>query len=92
LQCKAITSARLMKDKVDAAILAQLLRADLLPEAWIAPSQGPPSGRGPSGLLTTQPAARGAQTGGHSAGGASARGLVNGYGEVEFPRLQLKHD
>ncbi|HUZ52888.1 MAG TPA: transposase [Streptosporangiaceae bacterium] len=25
------------EDKVDAAILAQLLRADLLPEAWIAP-------------------------------------------------------
>ncbi len=36
LRCKAITSARL-KNKVDAAILAQLLRADLLPEAWIAP-------------------------------------------------------
>jgi len=27
----------LKNDKVDAAILAQLLRADLLPEAWIAP-------------------------------------------------------
>jgi hypothetical protein len=26
------------EDKVDAAILAQLLRADLLPEAWIAPA------------------------------------------------------
>jgi transposase len=26
-------------DKVDAAILAQLLRADLLPEAWIAPPE-----------------------------------------------------
>src|SRR5690242_19831003 len=36
-RCKAITSARLKNDKVDAAILAQLLRADLLPEAWIAP-------------------------------------------------------
>src|SRR5437764_12360540 len=36
-QCKAIASARLKNDKVDAAILAQLLRADLLPEAWIAP-------------------------------------------------------
>jgi transposase len=36
LQCKAIASARL-KNEVDAAILAQLLRADLLPEAWIAP-------------------------------------------------------
>jgi len=37
LRCKAIASARLKNDKVDAAILAQLLRADLLPEAWIAP-------------------------------------------------------
>src|SRR4029077_18251626 len=37
LQCKAIASARLKNDKVDAAILAQLLRADLLPEAWLAP-------------------------------------------------------
>jgi hypothetical protein len=34
LRCKAIASARLKNDKVDAAILAQLLRADLLPEAW----------------------------------------------------------
>src|SRR5258707_1678179 len=37
LRCKAIASARLKNDKVDAAILAQLLRPDLLPEAWIAP-------------------------------------------------------
>jgi transposase len=37
LQCKAIASARLKNDKVDAAILAQLLRADLLPEAQVAP-------------------------------------------------------
>ena len=37
LRCKAIASARLKNAKVDAAILAQLLRADLLPEAWIAP-------------------------------------------------------
>jgi transposase len=37
LRCKAIASARLKNDKVDAAILARLLRADLLPEAWIAP-------------------------------------------------------
>jgi transposase len=36
-RCKAIASARLRNDKVDAAILGQLLRADLLPEAWIAP-------------------------------------------------------
>jgi transposase len=39
LRCKAIASARLKNDKVDAAILAQLLRADLLPEAWIAPKE-----------------------------------------------------
>lgn len=38
-RCKAIASARLKNDKVDAATLAQLLRADLLPEAWIAPPQ-----------------------------------------------------
>src|SRR5215468_12548010 len=37
LQCTAIASARLKNDKAGAAILAQLLRADLLPEAWIAP-------------------------------------------------------
>ena len=43
LRCKAIASARLKNDKVDAAILAQLLRADLLPEAWIAPLDGPPA-------------------------------------------------
>jgi transposase len=36
-RCKAIASARLKNDKVDAAILAQLLRADLLPEAQLAP-------------------------------------------------------
>src|SRR2546430_14258982 len=39
LRCKAIASARLKNDRVDAAILAQLLRADLLPEAWIAPPE-----------------------------------------------------
>ena len=38
-RCKAIASARLKNDKVDAATLAQLLPADLLPEAWIAPQQ-----------------------------------------------------
>src|SRR5689334_12821659 len=39
LRCKAIASARLKNAKVEAAILAQRLRADLLPEAWIAPAQ-----------------------------------------------------
>jgi transposase len=38
-RCKAIASARLKNDKVDARTLAQLLRADLLPEAWIAPPE-----------------------------------------------------
>jgi len=38
-RCRAIASARLKNDKVDAQTLAQLLRADLLPEAWIAPQQ-----------------------------------------------------
>jgi transposase len=36
-RCKAIASARLKDDRVDARTLAQLLRAELLPEAWIAP-------------------------------------------------------
>ena len=39
LGCKAIASARLKNDKVDARTLAHLLRADLLPEAWIAPKE-----------------------------------------------------
>jgi len=38
-RCKAIASARLKNDKVGASILAQLLRVDLLPEAWIAPPE-----------------------------------------------------
>lgn len=38
-RCKAIASARLKNDKVDARTLAQLLRAEVLPEAWIAPQQ-----------------------------------------------------
>src|SRR5258708_40366825 len=37
LRCNAIASARLKNDKVDAATLAQLLRADLLPEPRTAP-------------------------------------------------------
>jgi hypothetical protein len=39
LRCKAIASAQLTSDKVDATALTQLLRADFLPEAWIAPPQ-----------------------------------------------------
>lgn len=35
--CKAIAYARLKNDRVDARILAHLLRTDLLGEAWIAP-------------------------------------------------------
>jgi transposase len=37
LRTKAIASARVKTDSVDATTLAQLLRADLLPEAYIAP-------------------------------------------------------
>jgi transposase len=37
--CKAIASARLKNDKVDARTLAHLLRTDLLPEAWLAPRE-----------------------------------------------------
>ncbi|MEV0185787.1 transposase [Streptomyces sp. NPDC050625] len=37
LQCRAIAAARLKNDRVDGETLAHLLRADLLPEAWIAP-------------------------------------------------------
>jgi transposase len=37
LRTKAIASARVKTDAVDACTLAQLLRADLLPEAYIAP-------------------------------------------------------
>lgn len=36
---KAIASARLKNDKVDARTLAHLLRTDLLPEAWLAPRE-----------------------------------------------------
>ena len=36
-RCKAIASARLKNDKVDARMLAHLLRTNLLAEAWIAP-------------------------------------------------------
>jgi transposase len=38
-RCKAIASARLKDDRVDSRTLAQLLRADLLPQAWIAPAE-----------------------------------------------------
>ncbi len=37
LATKAIAAGRIKNDKVDAAMLAQLLRANLLPEGWIAP-------------------------------------------------------
>jgi transposase len=37
LATKAISSARVKNDSVDAKTLAHLLRANLLPEAWIAP-------------------------------------------------------
>jgi len=37
LATRAITSARVKNDRVDARTLAHLLRTNLLPEAWIAP-------------------------------------------------------
>ena len=37
-QTKAIASARLKSDKVDALMLAKLLKADLLPTVWIPPA------------------------------------------------------
>lgn len=37
LKVRAIAEAKLKNDKVDALILAQLLRTDFLPQAWIAP-------------------------------------------------------
>ncbi len=39
MQVKAIASARIKTDKIDAGILADLLRTDLLPEAYFSPSQ-----------------------------------------------------
>jgi transposase len=51
-RCKAIAAARLKHDKVDAATLAQLLRANLLPEAWIAPNRSVICGR----CCATEPA------------------------------------
>lgn len=39
LATKAISSARVKNDAVDARTLAHLLRANLLPEAWIAPRE-----------------------------------------------------
>ena len=67
LRCKAIASARLKNDKVDAATLAQLLRADLLPEARGRPGGGPAAPRadpapdqpGPARHPAAQPDPRG---------------------------------
>src|SRR5712691_11968812 len=39
LATKAISSARVKNDAVDAKTLAHLLRTNLLPEAWIAPPE-----------------------------------------------------
>ena len=46
LRCKAIASARLKNDKVDAATLAQLLRADLAARGVDRPAGRPPAPRG----------------------------------------------
>ena len=42
-RCKAIASARLKNDRAGAEILAQLLRAGLLPEARVRPAGGAPA-------------------------------------------------
>lgn len=39
LKTKAIASARIKTDRIDANILAHLLRADLIPEAWVPPAE-----------------------------------------------------
>ena len=39
LQTRAITSARVKNDAIDARTLAHLLRTNLLPEAWMAPPE-----------------------------------------------------
>jgi transposase len=39
LQVRAIAAAKVKTDKVDATILAQLLRADLIPRAYLAPPE-----------------------------------------------------
>ncbi|MCO0615671.1 transposase, partial [Lutimaribacter sp. EGI FJ00015] len=39
LKVKAIADAKIKTDKIDATVLAHLLRADLVPEAWV-PSDG----------------------------------------------------
>ena len=67
LRCKAIASARLKNDKVDAAILAQLLRADLLPGGVDRPAGGPaaagaaaaPGRAGPAAHPAAEPDPRG---------------------------------
>jgi transposase len=55
LRCKAIASARLKNDKAGAAILGQLLRADLLPEA-----RGRAAGGAPAAGAAAPPGAAGA--------------------------------
>lgn len=39
LKTKAIASARIKTDRIDANILAHLLRANLIPEAWVPPAE-----------------------------------------------------
>jgi len=58
---KAIASARLKNDKVDAEILAQLLRADLLPQPSPTPAQATddPGHRASSHFLLTTEASMG---------------------------------
>jgi transposase len=68
LATKAIASGRVKNDKVDAAILAQLLRTNLLPEGWIAPLETREARRlvsdaglaGPNAVAAQEPDPRGA--------------------------------
>ena len=39
LKVKAIADAKIKTDKIDATVLAHLLRADLVPEAWARPGK-----------------------------------------------------
>jgi transposase len=41
LKTKAIAEAKIKTDKVDAEVLAQLLRCDFLPRVWAPPTETP---------------------------------------------------
>ena len=83
-RCKAIASARLKNDKVDATILAQLLRADLLPEPGLPRRRYASCGRccatgsmpsSPTMAMTGRAAGTGAARAGPGSPPCTARGL-----------------